>query len=238
MNFLPADYEAPKTSSNGYLKLQEGENRIRILSAPILGWEDWLDKKPIRYRMENKPKNSIDPKKPFKHFWAFIVFNYVTEQIQIMQITQATIRRSLEGLCKDADWGAPYGYDIKITKSGEGVDTEYTINPVPHKSIDPYILKCFAERPINLNALYSSEDPFAGGYESYTRLGTEPIEVDAEIEEMLQNFEKCDSKYKHELMLSLEGLPQPVYNLRDIPKDLRGRIKAAIAKNMRKEVAV
>lgn len=235
MNFLPENYEAPKSASNGYLKLQDGENRIRILSAPILGWEDWMEKKPIRYRMENKPNKSIDSKKPFKHFWAFIVFNYMTEQVQIMQVTQATIRRSLEALCKDADWGAPYGYDIKITKSGEGVDTEYTINPVPHKPIDAYIIKCFEERPINLQAMYDSEDPFAGGYESYTPLGTMKV-VDEEMEEMLKNFEKCDSKYQHELLLSLERLPKPIYNLRDVPKDLRKTIKAAIAKNMRKEV--
>ncbi len=239
MSFLPDNYEAPKASSNGYFKLQEGENRIRIMSAPVMGWEDWENKKPIRFRMENKPKASIDPKKPVKHFWAFVIFNYAAEQIQIMQVTQATIRRSIEGLCKDTDWGTPYGYDIKITKSGEGVDTEYVVNPVPHKPLDPYIVKCFNERPVNLEALFTNEDPFAPGYESYTPMGTivEKV-VDQELEEMLENFKKCDSKYQHELLLSLEGLPKPVFDLKDIPSDLRPRIKAAILKNIRKEVAV
>lgn len=68
--FLPIGYEAPK-SSNFYMKLQDGENKIRILTQPILGWEDWIENKPFRYRMENKPKKSFDPKKPLRHFLEF-----------------------------------------------------------------------------------------------------------------------------------------------------------------------
>lgn len=160
MDFLPENYESPKTSSY-YTKLQEGENRIRILSRPILGWEDWADKKPVRYRFNQKPEHSIDASKPIKHFWAFIVFNYHEEEIQIMQITQATLIRSIESLCKDSDWGSPFGYDIKIHKTGKDKETKYSLNPVPHKPIDPYIVKCFHDRPINLEALFDSADPFA-----------------------------------------------------------------------------
>src|SRR5215510_11210672 len=93
--FLPQDYQAPKTS-NFYMKLQEGENKFRILTQPILGWEDWLDKKPVRYTFDNKPTKSFDPKKPVKHFWSMVVWNYNEEQIQILHITQATIRSSIE----------------------------------------------------------------------------------------------------------------------------------------------
>ena len=32
---LPTDYEAPKTVSN-YLKLQDGANKFRIMSSPIV----------------------------------------------------------------------------------------------------------------------------------------------------------------------------------------------------------
>lgn len=160
MSFLPENYQAPKQASY-YLKLMEGENRIRIMSKPIIGWEDWQDKKPMRFRMDQKPNKPVDSKKPIKHFWAFIVFNYNEEEIQIMQVSQATVRKSLEALCRDSDWGSPYAYDIKITKKGEGVDTEYAVNPVPHKTIDPYLVACFSERPINLEALFTGEDPFS-----------------------------------------------------------------------------
>jgi len=161
MSFLPTDYEAPKASNN-YFKLQEGENRIRILSKPILGWEDWtLEKKPIRFKMSEKPSKSIDPKKPLRHFWSFIVFNAIEGKIQIMNVTQATIRKAIEALSKDGDWGVPYHYDIKIVKSGEGVDTEYHINPVPHKPISQDVIDLFNETPCNLESLFTSEDPFS-----------------------------------------------------------------------------
>lgn len=167
MSFLPENYKAPK-SSNNYMKIIEGENKIRILSQPILGWEDWLDKKPIRYRMEEKPAKSIDPKKPIKHFWAMIVWNYAEEQIQILQISQATIRSSLENLCKDTEWGLPYFYDLKIFKKGEGKDTEYVVNPVPPKQLNPEVIAYFNEKRCNLDALFSGEDPFSQEHKTFT----------------------------------------------------------------------
>ena len=160
MSFLPEDYQAPR-SSNYYMKLVEGENRIRVMSRPILGWEDWKDNKPVRYRMDQKPAKSFDPKRPIKHFWAFIVFNCQEEQIQILQVSQASIRKSLEALCKDSDWGDPYAYDIKIVKTGEGVDTEYAVNPVPHKAVDQFLINSFNDRPCYLDALYENGDPFS-----------------------------------------------------------------------------
>ncbi len=166
MSFLPQNYESPK-SSNNYMKLQDGENRIRILSKPILGWEDWQDKKPIRFRLDEKPMKSIDPEKKIKHFWAFIVWNYNENQIQILQITQVGIQRSIENFDKDADWGAPYAYDIKIMRKGEGVNTEYAVNPVPHKPVDPAIEQAFIDRPCKLDALFLNCDPFDKAYDSF-----------------------------------------------------------------------
>src|SRR5271167_4124248 len=100
MNFLPDDYESPKNNA-GYMKLQDGENRIRILSQPIIGWEIWVDKKPMRYKFKNKPNVKNDPKNPLRHFWTMIVWNYAEEQIQILHIAQSKIRSSIESLNKD-----------------------------------------------------------------------------------------------------------------------------------------
>jgi len=157
-DFLPQDYEAPKNGGN-YMKLQKGENRFRILAKPILGWLDWKDNKPLRFRMPSKP-NPIDPKKPVRHFWAMIVFDCIEEKIKILEITQSTIQGAIQNLSKDADWGSPMGYDIKIVKSGEGMETEYAVNPVPHKPIPDLAKKLLAEQSINLEALYDGADPF------------------------------------------------------------------------------
>lgn len=160
MSFLPDNYKAP-SAKDGYMKLQEGENKIRILSKPIIGWEDWDDKKPVRFRMDNKPKAPIDPKKQVRHFWAMIVWNCKEEMIQILQITQASIRERIQCLAQDPDWGAPFGYDLKIVKSGEGMKTEYNVNPSPHKPISQDIIDAFNAQPCYLDALFDNQDPYA-----------------------------------------------------------------------------
>ena len=51
MSFLPPAYEIPQAQSNGglYMKLLPGENKIRILDAPITGWLYWtVEDKPVR----------------------------------------------------------------------------------------------------------------------------------------------------------------------------------------------
>ncbi len=158
--FLPDDYEQPKGASP-YMKFQEGENRFRILSKPIIGWEDWTeDKKPIRFHFNEKPDKSINPKKAVKHFWAMIVYNYATKDVNILQITQATIQAAITNLIKDAEWGAPYDYDLKVTRSGEGMDTEYSVAPSPHKPLTREVIEAFTAKPCSLEKLFTNGDPF------------------------------------------------------------------------------
>ena len=159
MTFLPSDYESPAASSN-YMKIQDGENKIRILSYPVLGWEDWEEKKPIRFRLNEKPAKSIDPKKPMKHFWSFVVWDYATSKVCILHLTQASIRNSIEALIKDKDWGDPFFFDIKIHREGEGMETKYRVNPLPHKQIAHEVKEAFYATPVTLDALFTGEDPF------------------------------------------------------------------------------
>jgi hypothetical protein len=237
MKFLPDDYQAPK-SSNNYMKLQDGENKIRILSAPIFGWEDWLEKKPIRFRFENKPCKSQDPKKPVRHFWAFIVWNYQEERIQILQLTQATIRNNIEALCKDEDWGDPYFYDIKIIRKGEGVDTEYMVNPLPHKVLNPIVVEAFKESPCNLEALFDSADPFSDEWDTYTpgiftKEEVKPSDghiTASQISELKEIFQACDPAYPSQVLGALKKSNVQIDSLEKIPSNLFDRIKNAALK--------
>lgn len=167
MSFLPQDYEAPG-QTNFFMKLQDGENKIRILSQPILGWEDWENKKPFRFKYYEKPERSIDARKPIKHFWSFIVWNYNEGQIQILHVTQASIRKALQALCNDKDWGAPYFYDIKITKSGKDMETKYNMVPLSHKPVSNEIIEAFNDRKCCLDAMFDNMDPFDNIYARYT----------------------------------------------------------------------
>lgn len=161
-DFLPQDYEVPASNAN-YTKLEKGETKIRILSKPIVGWLDWKDKKPLRFPMDKKPSAPVKADQEIKHFWAFVVFNYNTGTIQVMEITQKGIQQTITNLSKDADWGSPFKYDIKIDRQGDDKNsTTYTLKPVPHKELSEEAKAAYMAKPCNLQALFTGGDPFQG----------------------------------------------------------------------------
>jgi len=157
--FLPENYQPPKGESR-YFKFQSGTNKFRILSKPILGYLDWQDKKPLRFKMKEKPEKPIDPKYPIKHFWAMIVWDFTDECIKILEITQVTIMQSIVALTKDPEWGSPFHYNIKVEKQGEKLDTKYSVIASPPSELTDEIKEAYKTTPINLDALYEGEDPF------------------------------------------------------------------------------
>jgi len=170
MSVLPKDYKEPTTSN--YMKFEQGENTFRILSNVITGMEYWKtdedgNRRPIRKRQDekilisdlekDKEGNLIMP----KHFWAMVVYNYNAKKIQILEITQATIRKAIMALERNSKWGDASEYDITVEREGEGFDTTYTVTPNPKEPIDEKIVKEYKGMKINLEALYDGEDPFA-----------------------------------------------------------------------------
>ena len=65
-------------------------------------------------------------------------------------------------MSEDADWGSPIGaYDIKVTKKGSKLDTEYTVTPIPKSPVSDEIKSAFKAANVNLQALFTNGDPFA-----------------------------------------------------------------------------
>jgi len=159
MPFLPDNYSVPTTSN--YMKFQQGANKFRILGSPILGYEWWEDtaegRRPVRVKMDGKiPSSHADD---YKHFWAMVVWNYSENRIQILEITQKSIMTSIKAITQ-GEWGDPTEYDISVTREGNGMDTEYTTMPIKPSPVPSKATKSLKESPINLEALYSNEDPF------------------------------------------------------------------------------
>lgn len=112
-DFLPPNYDVPSKRGN-YMRFAEGENRFRILGFPIIGWESWEEmgdgtRKPIRRPMD-KPfsVDEIENPEDIKHFWAMCVWNYQEEKVQILEITQKGIQKSIRALAKDGGLGIAY----------------------------------------------------------------------------------------------------------------------------------
>jgi hypothetical protein len=160
-DFLPKDYELPETPSN-YARFQEGINRFRILSSAITGYEYFnTDNKPVRSKEAFESTPDLKKNGKVKVFWAFVVWNYQTKSIQILELTQKTIMNAIKGFISNEKWGSPFSYDIAITKTGEGLDTEYQTQaepPIGEPSDE--VKEAFMDKPVQLGALFVNEDPF------------------------------------------------------------------------------
>jgi len=170
MGFLPQDYKLP-TSDGGYMKLEKGENKFRVLSNAVVGWEGWKDRKPQRFPMDQKPQNlevfdkDQNGKPSLRHFWAFIVWNYNEKAVQILQITQKSVQQAIENLVLDEDWGEPTEYDLKVIRKGDGKDTEYQVTPSNKGPVKPEIKEQFEKAGIDLSKLFEGSTPFAADQE-------------------------------------------------------------------------
>ena len=162
MTFLPSNASEPKSKSNYTMPLDEGQHKLRVLSSAIVGYEGWqvnpndtTKSTPIRYKMGTQPDKDPKGGDP-KYFWAFLVYSYEQERVQIMNITQKTIREQIQDLIDNEAWGDPHNYDITLTRKGMKLDdTKYTVMPNP-KTNPPQI-----DTPkISLDEWMTGADPF------------------------------------------------------------------------------
>lgn len=160
-NFLPEGYEPPKTVSF-YTKFEDGEKvKLRILESGledrncITGFEYFEEmddgkKRPVRSVRTTK---NIEE----KHFWAFKVYNHNLGLVQLCSIKQKGLMKALQAYFENEDYGDPLGYDITISRTWKGMDTEYTLVASPPKPLVPN----YEDKHINWNNWLNSEDPLA-----------------------------------------------------------------------------
>ena len=170
MGFLDGIQEVKSSGDSGgnYMKLQAGANQFRIVGSGddggviqgMLGWANNDDgsRRPFRWKVDEAPPRNFEEKP--KEFIAMLVWNYKESRIQILELTQAGLKRELVTLAKDDEWGDPRKYDISITKSGEKLETTYAMTPKPHKKRADEINEAVKNLKVNLAALYSGGDPF------------------------------------------------------------------------------
>ncbi len=169
-SFLPEGTTIPKGESK-YMRFEQPENRFRVLSSAIVGYELWVEGKPQRrktaeeFTSEQLLKADINrftnKKKTPQYFWAFVVFNYQTQNIEILEVTQVTVMRGIEDYLNDTDYGDPKGYDLIVVRDDSGERVEYRVKAKPPVKTDLAVLKAYEDMTINLNALFEGTDPFA-----------------------------------------------------------------------------
>jgi hypothetical protein len=178
-DFLDKDYN-PDVSENLYMKWEQGANKFRILQKPIIGYEWWVHEdgsvvvkgeKPVKgnkpVRVPKKKEHplfrelTVDEFENRKEFWAMPVWNYKKKRVEVLSINQNGIIRTLTFLARDPEWGSPLQYDITVTRTGEGMETEYETVPAPPKPLTEEQKDAWAKAKIDTEVLFEGGDPFA-----------------------------------------------------------------------------
>lgn len=158
--FFPPTYELPKKDSQ-YLDLKEGNYKIRILTAPTIGYEGWKGKEPIRKRPTETFANTPVDKPPVQ-FLAFLVWDYTDEKFKTLVLKQKTVIGAIYNFNADPDFGDPRGYDIKISRLGKTKDdTKYTVIPMGQTPLKEEIKDAFKKLDYNLDRLFQNEPPIS-----------------------------------------------------------------------------
>lgn len=149
--------------------------KIRFLGNAITGVGGWRDGKPVRFPIRPDSEEfdiatlDVDMSgKPgvLRDFIASVIWNYEEECIQIFEFNQVTIQDQLIALHRDADnWGDPTGYDVIIKKTKKGDRTEYQVVPSPKNmgKLSKEVEQAFDETFVDLQKLFTNEDPFKAG---------------------------------------------------------------------------
>jgi len=147
-NRMPEDAQAVPQTNSDFMKLEIGENKFRVLSTPIVGYETWVEedgkKKPIRSwtKLAKEPSNiSVwEYGTQFnKYFRAFIVWDYTSNGMKLLQLDKKGILTDIENYF-GMEWKEdPRQYDMIIKKTGKGTETKYSLVVMDNKPLDALI---------------------------------------------------------------------------------------------------
>jgi hypothetical protein len=128
-------------SESNYFKLVTGENRIRLVSAPVKLWtafdkESITGKKALKFLTEDAAvkynATVVDEKKKAKAKYAVWILDRATNEV-VMAEFGTMILQAVKNLSLDSTYGFEDlpPYDIRITKTGEDMATRYAVLPLP-----------------------------------------------------------------------------------------------------------
>jgi hypothetical protein len=88
------------------------------------------------------------------------VWNHTTGQVEVFQTSKKVIKSQILNLARDPDYGALSGYDLKIKRTGDKMETVYTVIPTPPKPLDQEIQEKADDTYVNIEALFEGKNPF------------------------------------------------------------------------------
>lgn len=188
MPLLSKNAQAAVAGGGAYLnpsKVAAGSSvRFCLLSdEPLEMYELWAEgqdgkAKPFRFDSEPSPDDIAlalgdftrrlnregTGVEPIKFCLALPVYNFETARVEILQLSQKSLIRELDGISQMPDYEDILAIDFLLGKEGSGLNTEYKLTPVPRKKgADKAITEAWEETRsagFDLSRLLSGADPF------------------------------------------------------------------------------
>ena len=153
-------------SSGNYIKLKSGASAVGVLAGDTLeGYQHWIDKKPFECVGAGCEHCAAGVKRRFNFKVNFLSKDNGKWAPKILNMG-SQVYKQLQGLSDEWDLSKSW---IKITRQGEGLDTEWSVVPSP-KQLSKEELKAISETelldledkaPQNTGSASSDEDvPF------------------------------------------------------------------------------
>ena len=139
------------TGKSDFMKLEEGENTVRIMSNPIQFYIHWCNGPDGSKRKFNSPVD--DPAmirrledSGFKRTarWFIKVLDRRDNQFKALEIGPQVFN-GIKSLYTNKRWGKVTGYDITITRAPKGTQPLYSVTPNPHEPLPGDLKSKFQE---------------------------------------------------------------------------------------------
>lgn len=121
-----------------FLKLQQGDNRIRVVGKPVIvdiHWESTIDdpgkKKKVICPGPGCPLCKIGHAPQARY--QVLVIDRTDNEVKILE-GGPSIFGAIRNYAMDKDYGDPTKYDLKIKKEGTGRETKYTVLASPKQT--------------------------------------------------------------------------------------------------------
>ncbi len=110
-----------------------------------------------------RQKFSGDGLEPPKFCIAVPAYSYESGKIAILQLSHKTLIKELDKISQEEDYKDLLAWDFTIGREGTGLNTEYTLRPLPPKEDREAIQTLYKKQldaGFNLDALLTGDNPF------------------------------------------------------------------------------
>jgi len=151
-------------SGSAFYELEQGQNEVRIVSDFVWGYKydyanraEAKEKKYPFYPVGSKEAKELSHKLTLVA--AMVLFDYKSGDLKSFNIHQKKILNPMRAYVENDKYGDLTGYDIVISKTGEGRDVEYSVIANPPEAMGKEVKEALEGTTIKMDNVFNSESP-------------------------------------------------------------------------------